>query len=1449
MKTNKILLLLMLLLIGRVAFSANCSLNAGVDQTICSTATLTLTGDYAGLFPTPRVTTWSQVSGPSAIITSPNSLITTVTGLIGAYTPGNVYKFRLTSTCEDGSLTFDEVNVTIVKITAANAGVDLAAICPGTNVATLAGNAVGTGETGVWTKFSGGTGLTINTTSSPTSTLSLAAGSTVNTTLRWTITNTVLGCSTFDDVIVPQLAPVTTVSAGPDQTLSACYTTNTSTTLAANYVGNLLGQVGNWTVVNGPNKPTITTTTSATSTVTGLIAGTYTLRWTVTGTCTSGVDDVIITVPTGIGAVSTATASISGTPVMPFCDARTQVVLVGNTPKGDEIGTWTQTSGAVGPVIATSSSPITAVTGLSGSSSYTFTYTISRPGSACTSAANVSISYGATQTLAITTANPYTLACGTTSATINYTQSGTGTTQYSILSGPVTVTYPTIPKAYASAANPLVLTGLTVAGTYVVRLRKSAGTGSACSTAYDDITIVTSVSPTASNAGSDLALNCTVTSSELVGNAPSVGTGKWTQVSGPNTAVIPNPLLARCPVIGLTNGNYVFRWIINSGKCTPTQDDVNLRVASITPTTASANLDQNICNSTPLYLHGNTTLNNETGTWTVSPTSGITFSNINSPTAVVTGLAANSTYTFTWTINNACGTSSDNMIVTTSATVGPIPALAGPDQCLGTAITSVTMAGNDPSPGTGLWTKLTGSACTITVPTSNLTTITGMANGTYTFEWAITRNECTTTKDTVMITISAAATTAVAMADIIVCGNSTSLAGTTALKGTGTWTQVAGNGMVTISNINSPTATLSNLTPGVYTYRWTISNDACTSNYKDVMIYVSTPPTTAYAGVDQALCGAFTSTKMAADSVYVGKCFWSFVKGPNLPTFTNDTISNTTITGLTNGTYIFSWNSINGPFCNVSTDEVTVTVTPTANAGVDQVLCEATSANLMGNLSSTGTWTQVGITPSVATITTTSGSTATVSGLVKDAGVYTFRYTIGTVGCTSSDDILVSSSTLNTANAGPDQSLCNVTSWTMAATAATGGAWTRISGPNTPTLTSTDAATTVTGAIAGTYVYEWRVTNGNCISVEPVTIIIYALPSTATATNRSICGTSGTLSATAPTTGIGRWSQVSGPNTATLTSEVDRVSPISNLVAGTYHFLWTVTNGPCASSTKDITVTVTDNPTTPNAGADQNICGGTTATLVGNTISSGSGTWTKVSGPSCTITTPGSPNSGITGMTAGTYVFQWTATLGACPLNDQVTINLYNTPTASNAGTNFSTCLYSALNLAGNTPTVGTGLWTQLSGAEIVFSSPTSATTAVVGATPGSYVFRWTISNGTCTPSSSDITVTVNDIPTTAVITGANQSVTGTSVSVTGNTITVGTGLWSKVSGPIAGGGTITSPTSASTSITGLVDGTYIYRWTSTSGVCTSFDEITITKNGYSCVISNKMISPNLYLK
>src|SRR5207248_245607 len=48
-----------------------------------------------------------------------------------------------------------------------------------------------------------------------------------------------------------------------------------------------------------------------------------------------------------------------------------------------------------------------------------------------------------------------------------------------------------------------------------------------------------------------------------------------------------------------------------------------------------------------------------------------------------------------------------------------------------------------------------------------------------------------------------------------------------------------------------------------------------------------------------------------------------------------------------------------------------------------------------------------------------------------------------------------------TANAGPDQSLCNVTSATLAGnTAAIGsGTWILVSGPNSPTITTTSSPT------------------------------------------------------------------------------------------------------------------------------------------------------------------------------------------------------------------------------------------------------------------------------------------------------------------------------------------------------------------------------------------------------
>ena len=260
------------------AHAENCTVNAGVDQTICPSAVLSLNGTAAGLL--SGQTTWSQVSGPAVIITSPNALITTVTGC----TAGNVYKFWLSTNCEDGTLIHDEVIITVKSLTTANAGPDQT-LCPNPltpfYAGNLAGNVPGSGETGVWSVIGSNNGVTVITSSLATSSIKLDSTKTGITTLRWTLTKT--GCSSTDDVNITNSGGAATINAGPDQILD-CYTSTATATMAASYSGSNGGQSGLWSVVSGPNNPTITTASSRTTTVTNLVQGIYKLRWTVTGT-------------------------------------------------------------------------------------------------------------------------------------------------------------------------------------------------------------------------------------------------------------------------------------------------------------------------------------------------------------------------------------------------------------------------------------------------------------------------------------------------------------------------------------------------------------------------------------------------------------------------------------------------------------------------------------------------------------------------------------------------------------------------------------------------------------------------------------------------------------------------------------------------------------------------------------------------------------------------------------------------------------------------------------------------------------------------------------------------------------------------------------------------------------------------------------------------------------
>src|SRR5439155_1300796 len=156
---------------------------------------------------------------------------------------------------------------------------------------------------------------------------------------------------------------------------------------------------------------------------------------------------------------------------------------------------------------------------------------------------------------------------------------------------------------------------------------------------------------------------------------------------------------------------------------------------------------------------------------------------------------------------------------------------------------------------------------------------------------------------------------------------------------------------------------------------------------------------------------------------------------------------------------------------------------------------------------------------------------------------------------------------------------------------------------------------------------------------------------------------------------------------------------------------WTIANGGC-TSTDDVVITYTTTPpTTSNAGPDQSVCG-LVATLAGNTPAVGSGTWTRISGSgTITFSNPNLESSTATASTAGTYTLRWTIANGACTSTDDVVITYTTTlPTTANAGPDQSVCTL-VVTLAGNSPSVGTGTWTLISGpGTITFSNPSSRT-------------------------------------------------------------------------------------------------------------------------------------------
>jgi gliding motility-associated-like protein len=751
--------------------------------------------------------------------------------------------------------------------------------------------------------------------------------------------------------------------------------------------------------------------------------------------------------------------------------------------------------------------------------------------------------------------------------------------------------------------------------------------------------------------------------------------------------------------------------------------------------------------------------------------------------------------------------------VVVTVNTSPTASNAGSNQSL--CATSATFAGNTPTAGTGTWTLVSGSG-TITSPSSPTSTVTGLGAGANVFQWTISNPPCGTSSTQVTITNTGGPTTSAAGSNQTVCGTTATLAGNVPTTGTGTWTLVSGAG--TITSPSSASSGVTGLGVGANIFQWTISNPPCTASSSQVTITGVASPTTSNAGSNQTLCA--TSATLAGNTPTAGTGTWTLVSGAG--TITTPSSPTSTVTGLGAGANVFQWTITNAP-CTASSSQVTITNTggpTTSAAGSNQTVC-GTTATLAGNVptTGTGTWTLVS---GAGTITSPSSATSGVTGLGVGANV--FQWTISNPPCTASSSqvTITGVAAPSTSAAGSNQTVCGTTATLAGNTPTTGtGTWTLVSGAGTIT-TPSSAASGITGLGVGANVFQWTIANSPCApSSSQVTITGVAAPTASNAgTNQTLCSTSATLTGNTPTSGTGLWTLVSGAGTITTPSSPS--TTVTGLAAGANVFQWTISNAPCTSSSTQVTITNTGGPTTSAAGSNQTVCG-TTATLAGNVPTTGTGTWTLVSGAG-TITTPSSASSGVTGLGVGANVFQWTISNPPCTASSsQVTITGVASPSTSAAGSNQTVCGTTAT-LAGNTPTTGTGTWTLVSGAGTI-TSPSLASSGITGLGVGANVFQWTIDNAPCTPSSSQVTITVVAAPTTSNA-GANQSICSTSASLAGNIPTTGTGTWTLISGA----GTITTPSSATSAVTGLGIGANVFQWTIDNAPCTaSSSQVTIT--------------------
>ncbi len=983
----------------------NTHADAGPDKILtCTVTQVTLDGSST----TPGAL-FSWVASGGGNIVSGASTATPTVDAAGTYT--------LTVTNPANGCTISDVALVTQNIVKPNvsAGIDKILTCTVTQI-NLSGSSSTPGATFSWAASGGGNVVSGGTTATP---LVNAAGTYV-----LTVTDPANGCTAADTALVSQNVAAPNADAGTDDVLT-CTTTQvyllgSSTTPYATF---------SWVASAGGN------IVSGANTETPLVdaAGTYTLTVTDPSNGCTASDVALVTLNIAPPNVSAGADQI-------ITCAAPQTTLGGSSTTPGATFSWAASAGGN---IVSGGGTATPVVDAAG----TYELTVTDPVNGCTAKDTALV----TANLAAPNADAGTdkvLTCTVTQINLSGSSSTPGATfSWAASAGGNIV-------SGATTAAPLV----NAAGTYTLTVTDPAN---GCTAA--DVALVTqNITPPNADAGSDKALNCSVTQINLSGSSTTVGaTFSWVASLGGN---IVSGSATATPLVDAP-GTYTLTVTDPVNGCTAT--DVALVTEDVTKPVLNCSGDELTCDS--LLASADVTSTPSTGVsyvWSPAPISG-----------QGTAHARYDTPGTKWVIVTITATGckdSCNAVITQNITK-PLLSCAG-DELTCDSLNATASVSSAPSTGISYaWSPapLSGQGTAFArydTPGNKKVVVTILATG--------CKDSCEA-----VITQNINNTNANAGPDKVLTCTITSLAldGSSTTPGAIYSWAASGGG-----NIVSGAGTATPLVNAAGTYTLTVKNPAngCTATDVAIVTQNITPPN-ADAGIDKVLTCSVTQINLSGSSATPGATFsWAASAGGHIVS------GATTATPLVDaaGTYTLTvTDPANG--CT-ATDVALVTqniAAPNANAGPDKVLtCAAAQVTLAGSSTTPGaTFSWVAFNGGHIV---SGGMTATA--LVDAAGSYSIVVTDPTNGCIAVDTALVTQNvTVPNASAGGDKVLtCIVTQVTLDGSSSTAGAtfnWVASGGGH---IVSGGATATPLADAPGTYTLTVTDPVNGCVASD-VTIV------------------------------------------------------------------------------------------------------------------------------------------------------------------------------------------------------------------------------------------------------------------------------------------------------------------------------------------------------------------------